>query len=560
MSDTEQLLSHFYLKIDGKQADPAFTGNITDLVVENSLYLPDVATISVLDLETAWIDNNMLLPGKTIEISARIDTREQHIFSGEIVELEMAWEHGLQKMIIRAFNRLHRLARGRYARSFQNVTDGDLIRKIAQEVGLSAKVDRTSEVHKHIMQANETNLSFLQRRAAAHGYVLYVDKTTLCCVAPTSHQAPIELHWGTDMFEFRPRLSTIGQVSEVIARGWNPDTKSEVVGKVKTSKIAPEVGVQQSGGDWVKKGFHMPNVTYLVADRPLRAQSTASTLAQAVADRQASQYIEADGASAGNPKLVAGARIKIQNIGTRFSGTYVVTSTTHRFGAGAYTTHFSVSGLQATTLMSLLAPQDEQPTALGLVIGVVTDNKDPDNLGRVRVKFPWLSADDASFWARVVIVGGGKQRGIEFLPEIDDEVLVGFEQNDFNYPYILGGLWNKRDQPPVPSSTAIQGGKVQQRVIRSRVGHTITLDDSDNGGIIIEDKGGNKIVITSKDNSLAVEIKGNANIQVKGNTTLKTNANLSLEAQGHVDIKGKGVSIDGGPAPVDIKGAIINLN
>src|SRR5262249_37613419 len=153
-------------------------------------------------------------------------------------------------------------------------------------------------------------------------------------------------------------------------------------------------------------------------------------------------------------------------VGNRFSGAYVVTGATHTYHPDAgYATEFSVSGHHPTTLLGLLKPEPHVTPLNGVVVGVVTDNQDPEGQGRVKVKFPWLSEDHASFWARLAIVGGGPERGVEFLPEINDEALVGFEMGDVHYPYILGGLWNGKDAPPEKSDKVVTGGKVQRRII-----------------------------------------------------------------------------------------------
>src|SRR5205085_4645581 len=112
--------------------------------------------------------------------------------------------------------------------------------------------------------------------------------------------------------------------------------------------------------------------------------------------------------------IVAGAAVQISAVGTRFSGTYCVTRATHVYNAGqGYSTHFSVSGQNPATLLSLLTPEPDGRPPTGFVIGIVTDNQDPDGEGRVKVKFPWLSGDHTSDWARVVVPGGGSGRGIE---------------------------------------------------------------------------------------------------------------------------------------------------
>ena len=556
MPDTKSLLSHFFVAIDGQNAPDDFYQAVMTITVENSLHLPDVATITLHDSRLRWIDDAGLAPGKAITIAAQAGqagASEKPLFDGEIVEIEPDFTPSAQRLVVRAFDRLHRLARGQHTRSFLNVSDGDLVQKIAQEVGLRAQVGPISQVHPYLFQNNETNLTFLQERAAALGYLLYVQGKTLHCEAPQSDGQAVELEWGVTLSEFHPRMTTIGQVDGVTVKGWDPGARQAIVGQAQNGHGAPQVGQKQSGGELAHGAFNL-EAQSLVADRPIRTQAAADRLAEALADRHAGRFIEAEGTCGGNPALIAGASAQISAVGDRFGGTYFVTSTTHVYSADqGYSTQFTVSGLHPATLLSLLTVHEGCPASMGLVIGVVTDNQDPDGQGRVKVKYPWLSSDHASDWARMVVPGGGPERGIEFLPEVNDEVLVGFELGDVHYPYVLGGLWNGRDAPPQKSSQIVSGGKVQQRIIRSRAGHTITLDDGNGGGgITIADKNGNKVTLDSGANKLSIEIKGDA--------ILKAQGNLTLEAQGQVQIKGMGVKVDGGAATVDVKGSLISLN
>ena len=552
MPDSTNLLSQIYVKIDGADPPDGFMRDLLEVTVENSLHLPDVATLVLHDARLHWIDEDSLSPGKTIQVTARVERQEKSLFDGEIVEIEPDFEASTQRLMVRAFDRLHRLSRGRHVRSFLNMSDGDLVQKIAQEVGLQAQAGPTSQVHPYVFQNDETNLEFLQGRAAALGYLLYVQDKTLHCEAPKASGKAIELEWGVTLQEFRPRLTTIGQVDSITVRGWDPTAKQEIVGQARNGQGAPQVGQSKNGSELAHSAFNLDTQT-LVVDRPIRTQTAADKLAQAVADRQAERFIEAEGACTGNPAMIAGASVQIKAVGDRFSGTYFVTGAVHVYNARqGYSTRFSVSGQQPSTLFSLLTREEEAvvPVPAGLVIGIVTDNQDPKGYGRVKVKYPWLSGEHASDWARVVAPGAGDQRGIEFLPEVNDEVLVGFEMGDVHYPYVLGGLWNGKDALPKKVTNA---GKVEQRIIRSRTGHMITLDDSDGGGgVTIEDKNGNKVMLDSGANKLTITVQGDASLKAQGN--------LTLEAQGQVQIKGMGVKVDGGAATVDVKGSMINLN
>lgn len=556
MPESGTLQSQFYLQVEGMDGGPALElmADTLEMTVESSLHLPDVATVILHDTQLRWVDDKRLEPGKALQISAKPPGGdEKPLFDGEIVELEPDFSPGSQKLVVRAFDRLHRLGRGRHVRSFLNVTDGDLVQKIAQELGLQAAIGPASEVHPYVFQNNQTNLEFLQGRAAALGYLLFMDGKTLHFEPPQSEDDPVELKWNETLHEFRPRLTTVDQVTVSTVRGWDPATRQEIVGQVQNGNGIPQVGEKRKPGELVRAAFGL-DALLLTADRPVRTQGAAELLAQAMADRHSGRFIEAEGSCLGNSRIVAGSALRLGNVGDRFSGTYLVTTARHEYRAdGDYTTSFGISGHEPRTLLSLLAPEQPFTPTRGLVIGIVTDNDDPEGLGRVKVKYPWLSPDHASDWARVVAVGGGAVRGVEFLPEINDEVLVGFEQGDVHHAYVLGGLWNGKDAPPGPQDKVLSGGKVQLRIVRSRAGHTITLDDNDGaGGITIEDRKGNKIVLDSGGDKLKISVQGDASLESQGNLTLK--------AQGHVDIQGMGVKIDGGPGTIDVKGTVINLN
>ena len=376
------LVSHFYLTIDNTPAPAVLIRDLEQVTVETSLHLPDVATVVLHDPQLTWIDEALLAPGRSLKIAARIEVDEQPLFDGEIVELEPEFDPSTQRLTVRAFDRLHRLARGRHARTFQNVNDDEVVRRLAREAGLEAKVGPTPHVHRHLFQANETNLDFLRGRAAALGFLLYVQGNTLHFEPPRAGVTPIPLAWSEALREFRPRLSTIGQVSSVVVRGWDPSQRRAIMGEQREGNGAPQISARgQSGGELARAAFGV-EAQHLITDRPVAEQPVAEQLAQAAADRIAGRFIEAEGVCGGEPALVAGVPVQISGVGERFSGTYLVTSAVHSAGGdGAYDTRFSISGLHRSTLLSLLAPAPAQAShAAGLVVGVVTDNDLPRRL------------------------------------------------------------------------------------------------------------------------------------------------------------------------------------
>ncbi len=179
----------------------------------------------------------------------------------------------------------------------------------------------------------------------------------------------------------------------------------------------------------------------------------------------------------------------------------------------------------------------------GVVTGVVTNNQDPDNLCRVKVKIPRISSDNESTWARVTTFMGGKDRGAVFIPEVDDEVLIAFECGDVSRPFVIGSLFNGSDLPPQNNSE----GTNSLRVLKSRSGHIITLDDTDGAEkISIVDKTG-KNSITIDSSAKAITIESDQDITLKApngkvivdakDIQMKSSAATAIEASSDVTVK-----------------------
>jgi uncharacterized protein involved in type VI secretion and phage assembly len=205
-----------------------------------------------------------------------------------------------------------------------------------------------------------------------------------------------------------------------------------------------------------------------------------------------------------------------------------------------------------TSLVDLLTPAapHEQGRFFGVVIGIVTNNQDPDKMARVRVKFPWLSDDHESWWARIATPMAGSGRGMYFVPEVNDEVLVAFEHGDVRSPYVVGALWNGQDAPP----TNNDDGKNNIRLIHSRSGHLVRLDDKDGDEKIeiIDKTGGNKITIKSSDNSMSLECTGKMKLHAQGGIEITSDADIKIQASTTMDVESS--------ATMTIKGAMVNIN
>lgn len=586
----EPHLSHFNLKLNNAQAPGEVMNDFLDCTLENSLHLPDACTLRLHDAAFKWLDAATFREGVKVEVFGGEESMAEllPLFNGEVASLELDLAaHGVPTLSVRCFDRSHRLHRGRHQRSFVQMKDSDIVCKVGAEAGFNVQADATTQVHDWVFQNNQTNWEFLSERAERAGYRLFVqgERDLIFRKIEKNDGEPISLDWGKNLRSFRPRVSASPQVSEVVVRGWNPKTKEAIVGKREVPAGTPNVGESATGGQVGTQAFGAAKM--LIADRPVHTQVEADDLARSICDEIGGGFLEADGLCYGQPRLRPGMTVKIANIGQRFSGQYAVTSTTHTYSPSeGYATIFSVNGKKADTLLALIQQGDNNRAALGgnIVVGIVTDNRDPQNQGRVKVKYPWLTEDHSSDWARQAAPMAGNGRGFYFLPEVDDEVLVCFEHGDIRRPYVVGALWNGKDAPVEGNDQAVSGGKVNRRSLKTRIGHTLLLDDTDGKGemnlttasghvvtlddankrilaktksghqvllddaadkIVVADKtGANKITIATGDNSVSVECLGDFSVNAKGRVSLQGMAGVDVNTPAIMTLQGSLVKIN----------------
>lgn len=595
-----------------------FTGDLLDFDVDTHVFLPTMFTFllkdNVVDPLTGalkYTDNQVLFKvGAPVSIS--VTTTEvpgsslpvsNTLMDGEITAIEPVFaEDGGVQLRIRGFDRAHRLTIGKKTRTFGDAnprvattTEMQIISKIAQGAGLIPKVDMSglsSLRYHYVMQYNQSDWDFLWSRAQLLGYQVYVDDRTLNFqkAGATRNgllQSPGTLSWGTNLRHFEPRIVSMGQVNSASAYGWDPNSKKTIKSKSTSHKSKTAAGIKDPiyGSKALAAGYFISSSEDIIMDPVIRDGAEAKVFAAARFAGHDSQFVRANGElNIGDPRLVAGTEVKIEDVGVRFGGNYYITQARHMYRHGTYTVKFEVSGRDPYTIRHLLMGNDNSVSNInGLVIGVVTDIGDPEKLGRVKVKFPWMpqdgNSDLGSNWARLASPGAGKDRGIFFTPEVDDEVLVLFEHGDVNYPYVVGALWNSKDKPPKGEGDALDGGgkKTNQRIMRSRSGHLIILDDTDGAEkIIIQDKSKkNSIVFDSKAKSMTIKAEGDLTLEAGGKFIMKSTKDFTLNSQAKIafkatnklemegtagaNVKSGGSQLDLQPATAALKGTKVDV-
>lgn len=476
--DQRRRLDGVVLTMDGRPLAPDLYPQVVLVRVEESVHLPDYFAIHLDDPHFELFDKSMFTIGTRVEIAFRAEGEPVVVTAGEITAISVEpGASGRHELVLSGFDLTHRMARVPKSRSFQRVTDADIAARIAGEYGLDAEVDGTGATHDYVLQAGETDYAFLRRRAARIGYDVWVsEKKFYFKRTPRSSATPPKLIYGKNLARFTVRFSAAERGDEVEIRGWDQLGKEAITGRADRTDPGTDAPAAQELSDAAQRAFG--RVKRNAGQFPVTDQAEADTLASALLLRASGEEAVLRGEATGDPLIGAGAKVHIEGIGSRMTGNWRVTGVEHSYGASRpYLTRFVCGGKEPGGLADLAGggAAPERRGWAGLVIGVVTNNDDPERLGRVRVTFPTLSADDESAWARVAAPGAGKQRGLQWIPEVDDEVLVGFELDDTTRPVVLGGLWNRTDQPPSPQS--VTGGQVKQRLLVSRQDSRLVLDD-----------------------------------------------------------------------------------
>lgn len=559
MPPVNELASQIGIKIDGSDAQSDVMDKLASVTVDQHTSLPGMFTLRFYDTDLSLMDNGPFNLTKEVEISAATaDNTWIKLIKGEITALEPEFgENMIPEFVVRGYDPTHRLYRETRSKAYLNVKDSDLAEEIAGAIGLETEVETTSTVYNHVFQSNQSDLAFLMERAWRIGFECFVEDGKLYFrKPPNTDSASVTLKWGEDLRTFYPRMTLAEQVDEVIVRGWDPKEKKEIVGKSESGNLYPSIGETKDGKSWASEFGRGKKI---LVEHPVSSQSEADILAAARLDELSGAFVDAEGTATRRPDIKAGQKVKLENLGTRFSGEYLVTSAAHSYSPEGFSTQFKVSGTRLG-LFSEPGGSEQKPGWPGVVIALVTNSDDPEKMGRVKVEFPWLGEETESYWARVVGIGAGPDRGFFVTPEVGDEVLVAFEHGNINHPFVIGGLWNGQDSPPPAGTSAPSGEQPKVRVFQSIGGHILAFYDTSEDKIDILTKDGRSITLNDKDRKIIIK---NSNVTLtleESNMKMEAISNLTIEANSQIKIKASaGVEIDGG-AKVDIKGGIINLN
>jgi phage protein D/phage baseplate assembly protein gpV len=549
---SKTLVPLYRILVDGVDLDPVEANFVHQIKITDWLRLPDACTLQVGYPASPEgnpfqkLDDSKFRVGAALEVKlgGTEDTTTQTIFKGEIVTVEPDFQAGSAAMVVRAYDRSHRMMRSRKQRTFKDVTVSDIVSKICKENGLSAQVTPSGGKLDMVVQNGESDWDFIWRLAQRIGFELLVDDTKAVFRRPNLSGDPVELSYPDDLHAFRPRITAVQQVETVTVRGW--DSKSKQV--VATSQSSP-IQITEAGITRREIAGKFPGDSIEIGGQSFATRAEAGDLAQAMLDQLANAYLAAEGECDGNLQIKAGTKLKITGVGAKYSGTYRVAKAVHMLTAGGYVTQFSNSAGEHT-LLGQSGGANGARRVDSIVVGVVTNNNDPDKLGRVKVKLPAVSEIE-TFWAPVLLVSAGKERGLSMLPVPDEEVIVAFENGDPSYPIVLGSVFNGRDTPG--SELALTDGSFALNSNHKANVHTkedITLH---------VDKGKLDIKIDSGDITETVKGTGGGYTgDFAGAYKLKATGAVTIESSQSVTVKAPSITVDAS-ASLALKGATIDI-
>ncbi|MDB4582346.1 type VI secretion system tip protein VgrG [Draconibacterium sp.] len=519
-----------------------------------------------------WSSSDYLEPGKEIEIKAGYDQGTETIFKGIIVTHKIKIRaYADPWLTIECRDKAYKMSLGRKNRYYFDMPDSDIIDQILQEYSITGEITDTAFTHKQMVQYQSTDWDFMVMRAEANGMFVLPDDGTLKMVNPdVSAEAEFSVLFGASMIEFDGELDARIQSEKTEAIGW--DYASQDISSVENGTIT-EAGISNNSSTQLAQSTGYE--TNSIRNSGLNDDAELQLLADGKQNRIANTKIRGRAKFTGNPTVKPGVVLDLQGLGRRMNGSTIVWGVRHEFENGVWTTN-AVLGTKEKFFHEENKISESQASGLlppvhGLEIGKVTALEgDPDNEYRIRVKVPILDNEDEGVWARICTLDAGVYRGTFFRPEIDDEVIVGYINDDPRNAIVLGMLNSSAKSAPSENSddnhekglVTRSGMKVWfdddkvDMVLETPNGNSITLSDND-GKITIEDENGNTGVFDSS--GISFDSPNDISITAQGDITLEgmnvtVNANAQLKASGSA-----GAELSSGAATI-IQGSIIQIN
>ncbi len=521
--------------------------------------------------EFALSNEELLIPGKEIEITAGYHSDEETIFKGIIIKHNVKIRANSSQLIIECKDEAVKMTVGRKSKYFYESKDSEIAEELIGNYGLSNDVEASSHTHPELVQYNASDWDFMVMRAQANGKLCFVDDGKVTIAKPDIGQSEIEtVTFGATLLDFDAEIDARHQMQKVSSYAWNHADQELLEIEGRDPSVALNGNIPN---DDLNSIIGLDNMQLkhggAVTDAELQEWADAKWLFQQLAKVRGRMKFQ------GIPSVKPNTVIKLEGVGDRFNGNVYVTGVSHSITEGNWTVDaqfgLNPEWFSETYDVNARPASGLLPAIGGLQIGIVSQlQDDPDGEDRILVQIPIIDNQEQGIWCRMASLDAGDARGAFFRPEIEDEVIIGFINEDPNDAIVLGMLHSSAKPAPITASDDNhEKGFVTRSDMRvlfdddkksinisTPAGKIISLDE-DAGTIVIEDDNSN--VITIDDNGIVMESPGNIELKASGDVSIEgTNVNITANAEFKAE-GSAGAEVSTSAIAV-LKGSLVQIN
>jgi len=500
---------------------------------------PDTADFPISESED-------VIPGNEIEVTAGYgDNAEESIFKGYIVKQAIRINSGSNpNLVLTCKHKAVSMSFGKQEAQFKDKTDSDIIQSIVGNYGLSVTVDSTSPVSETIFQKLASDWDFMLARADFYGYVVSFDGDDIIVGAPkVSGSAALRVGYGDSMISFNAEMNAEKQPTSLEVSGW--DIKNQAL--LKSTATEPSINEQGNLSAKDLSGKLSQTKLSLTSNTPM-TQDDLKAWADGNLLRTRLSAMRGQVSFMGSALAKTNTLIELEGVGDRFNGSAYVSGVTHTLEEGTWTTtaKFGLDIKSASERLNFSYPQasGQLPAIQGLQVATVKKlSEDPESQFRILVNLPSNAESQDGIWARYANFYATASAGAGFLPEVGDEVVIGFLESDPRYPVILGSLYSSAKA--APSTPADDNNYIKAITTKSKL--KISFDD-ENKVTKIETPGSNTITLSDKDKAIEIVDQNGNSIKMNSSgitldsgkdITLKATGNITLDATGKLNLSAK---------------------
>ena len=525
LSDKENPMVYCLLSLDG---EPFLSRNSYEVILEQKTNAHDTFSIIVPDdaldtYEGFVMENSKKLLGKKISLSYWQYGSENQVFSGIVTGLKNRKESGYGKLVITGHSPSILLENGRADRSFEQLSLSQIVKEIGVNYPQEGKIHAEEQelnvrrVLPYTVQSQESDFGFIQRLATRYGEYFYYNGKEL--IFGNKAEPILELSEGRELIELEFELGLKAQGFSGLAydaeKGESIQHNAQEVQTEWKENALQAVAVQAS-----KQLFG--NVPKSVFSGSEKSQELEEMLLKEKENRESLIWVRG---RSRDSRLKNGSRAKLTDINGRAMETYRIVEIRHYYNGDEYYNEF-------VGVSDVLHPPYQNSGAFPKSheqMGRVVENADPLGLGRVRVQMMWQEAgSEKTPWIRLLQPHSGSGKGFYFVPEIGEEVLVGFQGGNAEKPYVIGTQYNGKEK----SGYADKENSI--KAVHTRSGTKIILNDSE-GSILIEDPSGNTYHMDGQGNIKVsapknISFTAGQNINISAGQNITTTAGMNISA------------------------------